>query len=72
MKTHKQAHLRLHLSLHLRLRLRVQLRLHLSFACIALVDAVINAQKCTSNGGPDAVLEGTLHGGANVALKGAP
>ena len=48
------------------------MRLHLGFACIALIDALINAQKCTSNGGPDAVLEGTLHGGANVALKGAP
>ena len=53
----------------------MHLRLHLSCACIALVDALINAQKCannSSNGGPDSALECTLHDGLNVALEGAP
>ena len=31
-----------------------------------------SAQNNSSSGGPDAALEGTLHGGVNVALKGAP
>ena len=31
-----------------------------------------NAQNNSSNGGPDAVLEGALHGRVNVALEGAP
>ena len=30
------------------------------------------AQSHSSNGGPDAALEGTLHGGINVTLEGAP
>ena len=31
-----------------------------------------SAQNNSSNGGPDAALESTLHGGFNVALKGPP
>ena len=31
-----------------------------------------SAQSNSANGGPDAALEGTLHGGVNVALEGAP
>ena len=41
----------------------------------ALVDEIINAQfvqNDSSNGGPDAALEGALDGGLNVALEGAP
>ena len=47
------------------------MRLNLNSACIAFVDALINTQKGTkqSNGGPDASLEGKLHGGFNVALE---
>ena len=31
-----------------------------------------SAKNNSSNGGPDTALEGTLHGGVNVILKGAP
>ena len=31
-----------------------------------------NAQSNSANGGPDAALEGTLHGGVNVTLEYAP
>ena len=31
-----------------------------------------SAQNNSSDGGPDAAIEGTLHGGLNVALEGAP
>ena len=31
-----------------------------------------SAQNNSLNGGPDAALEGTLHGGMNFALEGAP
>ena len=31
-----------------------------------------SAQNNASNGEPDATLEGTLHGGVDVALEGAP
>ena len=31
-----------------------------------------NAQNNSSKGGPDALLQSTLYGGVNVALKGAP
>ena len=31
-----------------------------------------SAQSNSSNGGPDAALEGTLHDGVNVTLEGAP
>ena len=31
-----------------------------------------SAQNNSSNGGPDAAIEGTLHGRVNVALEGAP
>ena len=47
MKARKKEHLSLHLRLHLQFYLRVKLRSHLSCACIALVGALINAQKCT-------------------------
>ena len=30
------------------------------------------AQNNSSNGGLDAAIEGTLHGGVNVGLEGAP
>ena len=45
----------------------------MSCLCITLVGTLINAQKCTkipSNGGSDAALEGTLHGGVKIALEG--
>ena len=31
-----------------------------------------SAQSNSSNGGPDAALEGTLHSEVNVAIEGAP
>ena len=31
-----------------------------------------SAQNNSSNDGPDTALEGTLHGGVNVTLEGAP
>ena len=31
-----------------------------------------SAQNHSSSAGPDAALEGTLHGGLNVVLEGAP
>ena len=49
--------------------------LHLSCACIELVGALINVQKCTnnlSNDGSDAALEGTVHGALNIVLEVAP
>ena len=41
--------------------------MHLSWTCIALANIANNS----SNGGPDAALEDTLHGGVNIALEGA-
>ena len=67
----------MHLAIYIRTRkkvhLRLHFRLHLSCLCITLVGTLINAQKCTkipSNGGSDAALEGTLHGGVKIALEG--
>ena len=56
-KMHKRVHLRLHYGVHL--------RLHLSCTC-AWHKCVQNG---SSNGGPDAVLEGWLDGDFNVAFK---
>ena len=47
----------------------------MTYPCISLFYALFNAQRVqnnSSNSGPDATLAGTLHGGVDVALEGAP
>ena len=53
----------------------MHLRLYLSYTCGCLIDEIINAQfvqNDSSNGGPDAALEGAFDGGLNVALEETP
>ena len=48
------------------------MRLHLSYPFFMHCLMRKHVQNNSSNSGPDATLEGTLHGGVDVALEDAP